>query len=188
MERERSILPARTRGELNRRFGAHELNRSRLRNKQPVEDHRDLYGELPTVLRRICGIYLEWMKASQPEAVIGEVFGHNHRSRSLLVSASPTGCMLTSSSGFPFIKIRILCSINSSTMIGNFPAVVLKEPQPVINSSWVTNCRFSRIIDRKMSTCNRLDLESLGSWLTLYAQKLSGHCFQPSQRPGNVWA
>ena len=29
--------------------------------------------------------------------------------------------------------------------------------------------------DRKMSTCNRVDLESLGSWPTLYAQKLPGH-------------
>ena len=28
-----------------------------------------------------------------------------------------------------------------------------------------------------MSTCNQLDLESLGSWPTLYAQKLPGHCF-----------
>ena len=27
----------------------------------------------------------------------------------------------------------------------------------------------------KMSTCNRLDLESLGSWPTLYVQKLPGH-------------
>ena len=28
---------------------------------------------------------------------------------------------------------------------------------------------------RKMSTCNQLNLESLGSWPTIYAQKLHGH-------------
>ena len=31
----------------------------------------------------------------------------------------------------------------------------------------------------KMSTCNRLNLESLGSWPTLYAQKLPGHGSEP---------
>ena len=37
--------------------------------------------------------------------------------------------------------------------------------------------------NRKMSTCNRLDLESLGSWPTIYAQKLPGHYFRESPMP-----
>ena len=54
----------------------------------------------------------------------------------------------------------------------NLP-IVLEEP-----IEYTSNERKHQ--NRKMSTCNRLDLESLGSWPTLYAQKLLGHYPQPT--------
>ena len=44
--------------------------------------------------------------------------------------------------------------------------------------------------NRKMSTCNRLDVESRGSWPTIYVQTLPGHCWEtvcPKNLPGSWW-
>ena len=62
----------------------------------------------------------------------------------ILMVASPTGYMLTSS-GFPLLKW--IYSIDSSKMTGDFPAV-LNFTGYFSNStgSSVTNCRFSPII------------------------------------------
>ena len=66
----------------------------------------------------------------------------------ILVLARPTGYMLTSS-GFPLLNWGNLSySIDSSKMIGNFPAVlnfIRLFLKPHTGSS-VTNCRFSPII------------------------------------------
>ena len=43
----------------------------------------------------------------------------------------------------------------------------LEESIEYTSNEWKQN--------RKMIRCNRLDLESLGSWPTIYAQKLPGH-------------
>ena len=40
--------------------------------------------------------------------------------------------------------------------------------------------------NRQMLTCNRLDLELVGSWLTMYAQKLQGHWSPSSCKQRNV--
>ena len=50
---------------------------------------------------------------------------------------------------------------------GELP-IIFEESLEYALNEWKRN--------RNMSTCNRLDLESLGSWPTLYAQKLPGHC------------
>ena len=52
--------------------------------------------------------------------MIGEILGHNNRLRSSWF-ATPTVYMLTSS-GFPLLNWGIV--VDSSTMIGNFPAVL----------------------------------------------------------------
>ena len=55
--------------------------------------------------------------------------------------------------------------------LGNL-LTILKESIEYTSNEWKHK-------NRKMSTCNRLDLESLGSWPTLYAQKLPGHWLKP---------
>ena len=40
--------------------------------------------------------------------------------------------------------------------------------------------------NRKMSTCNRLDLESLGSWPTIYAQKLLSRALVYNTNGGTI--
>ena len=45
--------------------------------------------------------------------------------------------------------------------------IILEESVEYASNEWKQN--------QKMSTCNRLDLESLGSWPNTYAHKLPGH-------------
>ena len=53
----------------------------------------------------------------------------------------------------------------------DLPIILEESIEEYISNEWKQN--------RKMSTCNRLDLESLGSWPTM-PQKLPGHCSRDS--------
>jgi hypothetical protein len=68
-------------------------------------------------------------------------------------------------------------------LVTNEPAEFEKQPVEVGDLRRITDC-FRRIYRlylkwkkayQKMPTCNWLDLESLGSWPTVYARKLPGH-------------
>ena len=71
---------------------------------------------VPSGLGIIIGYY---SSVSKSNPVVGKIFGHNQPVE-ILVFASPTGNMFTSS-GSPLLNW--VYSINSSKMVGNFPAL-----------------------------------------------------------------
>ena len=76
-------------------------------------------------------------------------------------------------------KYCTLFSVWYTKLQENYQSISLEESIEYISNEWKKN--------RKISTCNSLDLESLGSWPILYAQKLPSWALLLQLMHGDNW-